>query len=489
MALRPWQEFILRTLFGTLDRAGKRKISKCLLLLPRGSGKTQLAAMIAIYSLLGLPGKGQEILSIATSEEQAKKVFTAAKAAIESDKYLSSLCEIVPSTGRIVVPHKSSYYAAMATCPKSGLGYNPNILIIDELEAFAGNNVDHFYNVMSSMGKRTLSCPLTIMLATGSTERNQLFLEELDYAKKIEAGVIDDPSYFPYLRYAKDTDDWTDEKVWKRVHPAAGDFFDLSFLRRECEQAKLLPSRKAVFCAHYLNMLTESQKTWIPDSVWMRNSEPPQHDPNTVYTAGLDLAAVRDSNALVLYGKRPDGRFNVIPFWWIAESQIGQKTSADQQYATWVKQGYLRATQGETANQEEIFQNILEICGEYNVTKIACDPYGARQWLAPALLAEGLPITYLPQNVVNLSEALKTLERQALNAELCHGGNPVLRWQLSCAWMRPDANGNYFLNKGKSTDQVDGVAALANAIAAYQYEQLAPTEPVVKSAASLLCFV
>ena len=32
--LRPWQESIIRRLFGTLDKAGKRTIRKCLILLP-----------------------------------------------------------------------------------------------------------------------------------------------------------------------------------------------------------------------------------------------------------------------------------------------------------------------------------------------------------------------------------------------------------------------------------------------------------------------
>ena len=386
-----------------------------------------------------------------------------------------------------ILPHKHSVYWAISSDAAGGLSHNPNILIVDELEAWAGRDVDLYNALTTSMGKRQQT--LTILIATGSTERHPLLQQELDYARKVEADPKLDPSYLPILYYAKDDEAWDSEKTWKRVHPAVGDFFSLDFLRRECEAAKAVPAKQPVFEAYYLNRFTQSLRTWIPDDKWMAcATEPLLPSEDMIYTAGLDLASVKDSNAVTLYGKRPDGNSDIIPFYWVAEKQVEQHTSADHDYREWCRQGLIRPTDGETANQQQIFADIQEICEMYAVRLIACDPYAQGNGLLRHWMRRASQSKYIPQTVQYLSEPLKTLERLALNANLCHGGHPVLRRQMSCAWVRPDGNNNYFLNKSKSTGQVDGVAALVNAIAAWQYEGL-DDEAAGGSADDLLCFV
>jgi phage terminase large subunit-like protein len=472
--LRKWQSDIIRRLFGTLKKDGTRQYNRAFLFLPRGASKTTIASWIVLYSLLGLGTPSQQILSAATSKEQAGTLFDLCKQAIQQDERLSSMVEVVSSRKRLVRPDKSSFYWAMSSDTASALSYNPNILIIDELEAWCGKDVELHDHLVTSMGKRA-QC-LTIYIATGHTEKHPLMVQELEFAKRVEADPTIDPAYLPCLYYAKEDEAWDDERTWKRANPAVGDFFNLDIMRQECKAAQLIPAKRAVFEAFRLNRFTQSLKTWIPDDAWTRNNTPPtEPGADITYTAGLDLASVKDSNALVLYGQRPDGKSDIIPFFWVASSQIEKRYSADMDFRAWCETGIIRATEGETADQEQIYNDILEIVQQYNVKLIACDPYGARQWLAPALDAAGIPIKYIPQTVSYLSEPLKTLERLALNGQLAHGGHPVLRWQMSCAWVRPDANNNYFLNKSKSSGQVDGVAALANAIAAYQYEEMEGT--------------
>jgi phage terminase large subunit-like protein len=479
--LRRWQEDIIRRLFGTLRKDGLRQYNRAFLFLPRGASKTTIASWIVLYSLIGLGVPSQQILSAATSKEQAGTLYDLCKQAVEQDETLRSLVEVVGYKKRLVRPDKSSFYWAMSSDTASALSFNPSLLILDELEAWAGKDVELHDHLTSSMGKRA-QC-LTIYIATGHTERHPLMVQELEYAKRVEADPSIDPAYLPCLHYARDDEPWDDEKTWRKANPAAGDFFDINILRQECKAAQLIPSKRAVFEAFRLNRFTQSLRTWIPDDTWVRNDGPPSEPGEDItYTAGLDLAAVKDSNALVLYGARPDGKYDIIPFFWVAESQIEKRYSADMDFATWCRSGIITATEGETADQQRIYDDILAICQQYQVKLIACDPYGARQWLAPALESAGIPIKYIPQTVTYLSEPLKTLERQALNSQLCHGGHPVLRWQLSCAWVRPDGNANYFLNKSKSSGQVDGVAALTNAIAAWQYESMegtAPAEPEI----------
>ena len=69
--LRDWQEAIVRQLFGTLDGDGMRQYRTALLMLPRKSGKTELAAALALYGLLGDGEAGAEVVSAAADRDQA----------------------------------------------------------------------------------------------------------------------------------------------------------------------------------------------------------------------------------------------------------------------------------------------------------------------------------------------------------------------------------------------------------------------------------
>jgi len=47
-----------------------------------------------------------------------------------------------------------------------------------------------------------------------------------------------------------------------------------------------------------------------------------------------------------------------------------------------------------------------------------------------------------------------------LRKQIIHGGNPVLRWQLSNVQLQEDPAGNIKINKAKSSEKVDGMVAL-----------------------------
>src|SRR5947207_14795481 len=65
LQLRPWQQEIVRALFNDpRPRSG-------LLSLPRGNGKTALAAFLAVYALFGDGEESAQVLAVASDERQA----------------------------------------------------------------------------------------------------------------------------------------------------------------------------------------------------------------------------------------------------------------------------------------------------------------------------------------------------------------------------------------------------------------------------------
>jgi phage terminase large subunit-like protein len=99
-------------------------------------------------------------------------------------------------------------------------------------------------------------------------------------------------------------------------------------------------------------------------------------------------------------------------------------------------------------------------------------PVGATKLAEDSKLAEdllnlhGLPVAYVRQGYLSLSDPTKTLHELIIARKIRHGGHPILRWHASNAVVRKDPAGNIKLDKGKSRKKIDGMAALVNAIGA-----------------------
>ena len=88
--LRPWEERIVRLIFGTRDRQKQQRLfQRVFLLLPTGNGKTELCAAILLYCLFTW-GAGQQIYSAALDVGQASLIFQAARQMVEATDTLAA---------------------------------------------------------------------------------------------------------------------------------------------------------------------------------------------------------------------------------------------------------------------------------------------------------------------------------------------------------------------------------------------------------------
>jgi phage terminase large subunit-like protein len=69
------------------------------------------------------------------------------------------------------------------------------------------------------------------------------------------------------------------------------------------------------------------------------------------------------------------------------------------------------------------------------------------------------------QGFETLNAATKELEKLVRAGEIAHGNNPVLRWNASNVTIRTDPSGAIKPDKERSTEKIDGITALINAIA------------------------
>ena len=111
--LRPWQEEPTRQLFGTVRPDGLRQYRKMFCALPRKQGKTEWAAAILLFLLLGTGRRSQQLYSASGDRDQASLIFKAAAEMIRNDPELEAHCLVYDGYKRIVCEPLGSFYQAL----------------------------------------------------------------------------------------------------------------------------------------------------------------------------------------------------------------------------------------------------------------------------------------------------------------------------------------------------------------------------------------
>jgi phage terminase large subunit-like protein len=171
--LRPWQERIIRDVFGWKNADGTRQYRYLYIEIPRGNGKSELCAAIALLLLFADLEPGAEIYGAACDRDQASIVFNVAAAMVRQHPKLRRRCKIIDSTKRIIVPKTGSFYRAIPADAAGGHGFNAHGVIFDELHV--QKTRDLWDALTSGQGKREQ--PLVVAITTAGTDRQSICWE------------------------------------------------------------------------------------------------------------------------------------------------------------------------------------------------------------------------------------------------------------------------------------------------------------------------
>jgi len=185
--LRPWQCDIIRTLLGTLQPDGRRQYTDCGIWLPRGNGKTELAAAITLERFFRDRVRRGEYYCAAYSRDQAAILYNSAVAIIEDKPELLKLVTLVPSKKLVIHKKRGSTFRALAGESGSLHGLRPNMICYDELHTLKDR--DCYTALQTGLGKKREPLFITITTA-GLTGKTFLEYELYTYAKNVRAGII-----------------------------------------------------------------------------------------------------------------------------------------------------------------------------------------------------------------------------------------------------------------------------------------------------------
>lgn len=465
--LRPFQKSIVRELFGRTRETdpSRRAYRTAFIALPRKNGKSELCAGLAIYGLVGDGVKGAQVYSAAAEKEQASLVFNAAKAMVEADPELSARIDIQATRKRMVDKATNSFYQALSAEAYSKHGFNASLVIYDELHA--APNRELWDVLRTSQGARRE--PLMIAITTAGFDKTSICWELWDYARKVRDGVIRDPAFYQCLYEAPDDADWMDESVWYAANPALGDFRDIEEMRALAVESLHRPEQQNTFRRLYLNQWTEQETRWLDMHKWQacRQVVVSQAMGRRGF-GGLDIGLKSDLSAFVVVTPMPDGAWLVRAHFWLPRG--GMERFRSRPYQTWQQAGVLTLTDGDVTDFEVLERDICRLWREWGVTECYYDQtfaealrqrVGKKLW--PSKDSGDWPMLPQAQGYA-LNIGLRAIEDAVVAGTLGHNGNPLLTWMASNAVVDTGTRGDMRLNKSKSNEKVDGIAALSMAM-------------------------
>ncbi len=275
--LRPWQ---LEIVAGLFDDPRPRQ---GLVSIPRGNGKSTLAAALALYGLFADGEHSPQVAVVASDERQAGIVRMIAKRMVELSDALAERTHIFKD--RLEVPETDGVLMSLPAAAEALHGWDPTLLIVDELHVVTEETWEA---VTSAAGKREQS--LTLAISTPAASRDSVMWRLVE-----EARIDPDPAFF-FTEFAAPIGcDIDDDDAWHQANPALGDFLHLDGMK-----ALRTSMRESTFRRLRLGQWIEDEGQWIAGDDWQVCADADRVvELGATVVLGFDGSVGDDSTALV----------------------------------------------------------------------------------------------------------------------------------------------------------------------------------------------
>lgn len=451
------------------ENPAKRRYERAIFEISRKNGKTFLVA-ITFLLLFFLEPKLSRFYSVAPDGALSREVKTALQNVIKVSPALSGEYE-----GRLKFKvlrdsikcnlTESEYFPLNYSTSRLD-GKLPNVFLVDEAAALPN---PYAIEAMGS-GQLTILNKLGFIISTKYPSIKNPFEDEVNYAKQVLDGLIDDDTLFALLYEPDNKTDWaTDDGILEQANPLALDVPEImEDLKKKRNQAIEVESKRENFICKHCNIIYQGQGTEtyisVSDLQACRSADPIDWNGREVYI-GVDLSMSND-NCSVAMVSFDEGKVLFKTMAFIPEGRIDEKNRLEKiNYYDFVKAGVCVACGDRTIDYAVIERYVLDLEQKLGVKihSIGYDRYNAIS-SAQKWEQAGYVTVEIKQHSSVLHPPTKWLSELIENGKVVYNTDKLLEINFDNARCTYDTNMNRYVNKKKSTGKVDEVVALINAL-------------------------
>ena len=389
LKLELWQKAIVCAMFGIVDDQNIRIFREIFIVIGRKNGKSLFASAIIAYMAYLEQEYGQEIYCLAPKLDQAALVYDAFYKMVEAEEELKELAKKRRSD--IYLEETNTTIKPIAFNAKKSDGFNPQLVICDEMAAWSGDGGLKQYEVMkSALGARRQ--PMILSISTAGYINDSIYDELMKRATSFLKGNSKERRLLPFLYIIDDVEKWNDITELKKANPNMGVSVQEGFFKDEIAVAEGSLSKKAEFLTKYCNIKQNSSVAWLDYTLVDKASEESTLEGfrDCYAVGGIDLSQTTDLTAASIVVEK-DGILHAFTQFFMPRNRLESLQATDGvPYDVFVKKGVLALSGDNYVDYKDVFNWYVELLNTYGirVLQIGYDRYSA-QYLIDDLKAYG----------------------------------------------------------------------------------------------------
>ena len=468
LKLELWQKALVSVIFGIVDENNYRQFREVVLIIARKNGKSLFAAAIMAYVSF-LDGEyGAEIYCLAPKLEQAEIVYSCFWQMVLAEEDLQDKIQKRGRMADYYIPDTNTVIKKVAFNAKKSDGFNPHLVVCDEIASWVGDAGKKQYEVMkSALGARKQ--PLLMSCTTSGYVNEGIYDELFKRGTRFLLGDSKETRLLPVFYVIDDEEKWNDINELAKSNPNLGVSVSVDYMLEEIAIAEGSLSKKAEFLTKYCCVKQSSEQAWLSTKVVdgaVSKEIKPEDFRDCYAVGGIDLSQTTDLTSACVVIEKDDTEYVISHFWLPSEKLEDAIARDDIPYKEMIERGFLSVSGEGFVDYNDVFMWFMWLVQEYRIMPlvIGYDRYSS-QYLVQQMKNDG---GFLMDDVYqgwNMTPAINKLEGELKEKRIRIGDNALLRVHLlDDALQRDSMTKRVKIVKLNDNSHIDGVAALLDAL-------------------------
>lgn len=466
LKLELWQKALVSVIFGVVDENNYRQFREIILIVARKNGKSLLAAAIMDYVAF-LDGEyGAEIYCLAPKLEQAEIVYSCFWQMCQAEEDTSQKIQKRGRQSDFYISDSNTIIKKIAFNAKKSDGFNPHLVICDEVASWVGEAGKKQYEVMkSALGSRKQ--PMILSCTTSGYVNEGIYDELFKRGTRFLLGDSKEKRLLPFFYIIDDEEKWNDINELAKSNPNLGVSVSVDYMLEEIAIAEGSLSKKAEFLTKYCCVKQSSEQAWLSTKVVdasVCESINPENFCDCYAVGGIDLSQTTDLTSACVVIEKDETEY-VISHFWLPSEKLDEAIARDDiPYREMIEQGFLSLSGEGFVDYNDVYQWFVELVQNYKIMPlvIGYDRYSSQY------LVQQMSSLFKMDDVYqgwNMTPAINRLEGEMKERRIKIGDNALLRVHLlDTALQRDRMTKRVKIVKLNENAHIDGTASLLDAL-------------------------